>query len=121
VIIFFPAVLFVVAFGTYGLLRLAGGPARTAGTLAWWSAQGGAVAFLLSVVIYQKPASFYTNFVMLPALLLFVCGLGCFVLTLTLAIVALFKRTATREALQALGLAVLTLLIAVLMIRWRAS
>lgn len=119
VIILLPLLLFIVIGGLYGLFRLAGGN-RTHGALAWWSAQGAGLAFLVSVMVYQKPASFYTNFVLLPSIGFFLGGLGCVLLTIALAIVAMIKRTAIREALQGVGLALATLGIAVLIIYWRA-
>jgi hypothetical protein len=76
--------------------------------------------FLVSVLIYEKPASFYVNFVMLPSLFAFLAGVVGVLVTIVLTIVALFKRTAARRALAATGLAVLTMVTAFLIISWRA-
>lgn len=92
----------------------------TAGTLAWRIAQGTCVLFLLSVLLYQKPASFYVNFVMLPSLFAFLAGLIGVIVTIVLTIVALFKRVAVQRALTATGVAVLTMVLAFAVIYWRA-
>jgi hypothetical protein len=88
--------------------------------LAWRIAQGTCVLSLLSVLLYQKPASFYVNFVMLPSLFAFLAGLIGVIVTIVLTIVALFKRVAVQRALTATGLAVLTMVLAFAVIYWRA-
>ena len=91
-----------------------------AGALAWRVAQGTCVLFLRSVLLYQKPASFYVNFVMLPSLFAFLAGLIGVIVTLVLTIVALVKRVAVQRALTATGLALLTMVLAFAVIYWRA-
>jgi hypothetical protein len=94
---------------------------RTIGLLAWRVAQGAAVLFGLAVVLYQKPKSFYTNFVIFPSLALFLSGLLSTMVALGLGVTALFKRDDTKHALIAISLSLLAGAIALGLIVWRAS
>ena len=89
--------------------------------LAWRVAQSAAVAFTLSVLLYEKPKSFYTNFVIFPSLTLFLSGLVATIVTLLLGITALVKRDDTKHALFAISLSLLAGSIALGLIVWRAS
>jgi hypothetical protein len=91
------------------------------GLLAWRLAQGGGVAFLVSVLVYQKPASFYTNFVILPAMLCFTAGLLCLLATVLVALIAFFTGAGAKRDLQAIGLVALAMTASFLVIFWRAS
>jgi hypothetical protein len=105
----------------YMAFRAARRTGRTIGLLAWRVAQGAALLFGLAVVVYQKPKSFYTNFVVFPSLALFVSGLLSTVVTLVLGVTALFKRDDTARALIAISLSLFAGAIALGLIVWRAS
>jgi len=94
---------------------------RTIGLLAWRVAQGASVVFALAVLVYEKPKSFYTNFVIFPSLMLFLSGLLGTIVTLILGITALFKRDDATRALLAIGSSLLAAAIALGLIVWRAS
>lgn len=94
---------------------------RTIGLLAWRVAQGAAVVFALAVLVYEKPKSFYTNFVIFPSLGLFVSGLLGTIVTLILGVAALFKRDDARHALMAISISLLAAAISLGLIIWRAS
>jgi hypothetical protein len=108
------------AFG-YLAFRVARHTGRTIGLMAWRVAQGTAVMFALAVLLYEKPKSFYTNFVIFPSLGLFVSGLIGTIATQILGITALFKRDDARHALLAISLSLLAAAIALGLIVWRAS
>ena len=110
-------------FAIFGYLafRAARRTGRTIGLLAWRVAQTAAVVFTLAVVVYEKPKSFYTNFVIFPSLTLFLSGLAGTIVTLILGVTALFKRDDTKHALIAIGLSLLAGAIALGLIVWRAS
>ena len=110
--------LAVFGFMAFRAARRAG---RTIGLLAWRVAQGASVLFALAVVVYDKPKSFYTNFVILPSLGLFLSGLLGTIVTLILGVTALFKRDDMKLALIAIGLSLLAGAIALGLIVWRAS
>ena len=105
----------------YMAFRAARRTGRTIGLLAWRVAQGGAVLFALAVLVYEKPKSFYTNFVIFPSLTLFLTGLLSTIVTLILGVTALFKRDDTRHALIAISASLLAAAIALGLIIWRAS
>lgn len=105
----------------YMAFRAARRTGRTIGLLAWRVAQGAAVAFALAVVLYEKPKSFYTNFVIFPSLTLFVSGLLGTIVSLILGVTALFKRDDARLALIAISAALLSGATALGLIIWRAS
>jgi hypothetical protein len=94
---------------------------RTIGLLAWRVAQGASVLFALAVMLYEKPKSFYTNFVIFPSLALFISGLLATIVTQILGITALFKRDDATRALFAIGVSLLAAAIALALIIWRAS
>jgi len=94
---------------------------RTIGLLAWRVAQGSAVLFALAVLVYEKPKSFYTNFVIFPSIILFLTGLLGTIVTLGLGVTALFKRDDIKHALIAISVALLSGTIALGLIVWRAS
>jgi hypothetical protein len=110
----------VAVFG-YMAFRAARRTGRTIGLLAWRVAQSAAVVFALAVLVYEKPKSFYTNFVIFPSLILFLSGLLGTIATLILGITALFKRDDATRALLAIGLSLLASAIALGLIVWRAS
>lgn len=66
----------------------------------------GGLCFLGAAAVYEEPQSFYTNFVLFPSLLLMLAGT---VLDLLAGALALFnlRGPARKEALIALGIAVL--------------
>jgi hypothetical protein len=105
----------------YVAFRVARHAGRTIGLMSWRVAQGTAVMFALAVVVYDKPTSFYTNFVIFPSLALFVSGLIGTIATHILGVTALFKRDDTRHALFAISLSLLAAAIALGLIVWRAS
>jgi hypothetical protein len=105
----------------YMAFRAARRTGRTIGLLAWRVAQGAALVFALAVVVYEKPKSFYTNFVIFPSLALFVSGLLATIVTQILGIVALFKRDDASRALLAIGISLLSAAMALGLIVWRAS
>jgi hypothetical protein len=108
------------AFG-FMAFRAARRTGRTIGLLAWRISQAAAVVFVLAVLLYEKPKSFYTNFVIFPSLTLFVTGLLGTIVTLILGITALFKRDDATRALLAIGVSLLAGAIALGLIVWRAS
>lgn len=110
--------LAVLGFMAFRAARRTG---RTIGLLAWRVAQGAAVVFALAVLLYEKPKSFYTNFVIFPSLALFVSGLIGTIVTQILGITALFKRDDATRALLAIGASLLAAAIALGLIVWRAS
>ncbi len=55
--------LAVVVFGGYAMFRLDRRDSSPLGWLAWRAAQAAGRTLLRSVLVYQKPQSFYTNFV----------------------------------------------------------
>jgi hypothetical protein len=105
----------------YFAFRAARRTGRTIGLLAWRVAQGSAVVFALAVALYEKPKSFYTNFVIFPSITLFLTGLAGTVVTLLLGVTALFKRDDATHALIAISLSLLAGAIALGLIVWRAS
>jgi hypothetical protein len=72
----------------------------------------GGLCFLGAVAVYQEPQSFYTNFVLFPSLLLMLIGA---VLDLIAVVMALFnlRGPARKEALIALGIALLVPVISI--------
>lgn len=110
--------LAVVSYMAFRAARRAG---RTIGLLAWRVAQGSVLAFVLAVAVYEKPKSFYTNFVIFPSLTLYVTGLLGTISTLILAITALVKRDDTRPALIGISMSLLGAVAAMALIIWRAS
>jgi hypothetical protein len=94
---------------------------RTIGLLAFRVAQGSAVVFALAVLLYEKPKSFYTNFVIFPSLALFLTGLVATIVTLILGVTALFKRDDIKHALIAITVSLLGAAISLGLIVWRAS
>ena len=94
---------------------------RTYGTIAMRVAQGTALVFILSIVLYQKPESFYVNFVILPSLFLFFGGLVCVLVTLVLGVIALVKGDGRRQAALAMAGAVLSAVATFVIILWRAG
>jgi hypothetical protein len=88
--------------------------------LAWRAAQFASAALALSVLVYQKPQSFYTNFVIFPSVVLYLSGLLCVAVALVLAVVALFKGE-TAGALRSAAMAVAAAAAATLIILWRAG
>jgi hypothetical protein len=105
----------------YMAFRAARRTGRTIGLLAWRVAQGSAVVFALAVLVYEKPKSFYTNFVIFPSLALFLTGLAGTIATLILGVTALFKRDDAKIALIAISISLLAGAIALGLIVWRAS
>jgi hypothetical protein len=79
------------------------------------------VAFALAVVLYQKPKSFYTNFVIFPSLALYISGLLGTVAALILGVTALLKRDDSRNALIAISASLAAAAAAMGVIIWRAS
>jgi len=94
---------------------------RTIGLLSWRVAQGASVVFALAVAVYDKPKSFYTNFVIFPSLTLFLSGLLATVVTVILGIAAVIKRDDATRGLLAIGISLLAGAIALGLIVWRAS
>lgn len=94
---------------------------RAYGTIALRVAQGSALVFILSIALYQKPESFYVNFVILPSLFLFLGGLGCVFVTLVLGVIALVKGDGRRQAVIAMAGAVLSAVATFVIILWRAG
>jgi hypothetical protein len=119
-LVLFVILVGIVLGGAYGLFRLAGPSGATPAALAWRTAQGAFVAFVVAIMVYQKPQSFYINFVIVPAIFCYLAGLCCVILTIVLAIAAFLKRTATRRAAESIGLALATWVVATLIIWWRA-
>jgi hypothetical protein len=111
-------ILTVFGFMAFRAARRTG---RTIGLLAWRVAQTAAVVFTLSVLLYEKPKSFYTNFVIFPSLTLFLSGLFGTIVTLILGVTALFKRDDIKHALIAITLSLFAAAIALGLIVWRAS
>jgi hypothetical protein len=72
----------------------------------------GGLCFLLAAAVYQEPQSFYVNFVLFPSLLLMLIGT---VLDLIAGAMALFnlRGPARKEALIALGIALLVPVISI--------
>jgi hypothetical protein len=111
----------ILALIHYAVFRVARRAGRTIGQLAWRAAQGATVSFVLSVLFYEKPKSFYTNFVIFPALALYIAGLLATVATLVLGITALRKRDDRKRALIAIATALIAATAAIGLIIWRAS
>lgn len=111
------AALLVATWAIVGALRRRG---RTFGMLAWRTAQVTSGVFLLAVLLYQKPQSFYTNFAVLPSLFAFLGGVLFVFVTVVLSAIALVKRDDGRRALVAVGTAVFGAVAALLVIVWRA-
>jgi hypothetical protein len=102
------------------LLWLAGPPSSTLASWAWRVAQAAGVLFVASVALYEKPKSFYTNFVLLPSVALFLIGLLSAIIAIALGIVTAVRGDA-RRGLTAIGLALASTVTAWLVILWRAS
>jgi hypothetical protein len=111
----------ILALIHYAVFRVARRAGRPIGLVAWRAAQGAIVAFVLAVVLYEKPKSFYTNFVIFPSLALYIAGLLGTIAALILGITALFKRDDSRNALIAVGSSLAAAVAAMGVIIWRAS
>ncbi|HMB55097.1 MAG TPA: hypothetical protein VKU40_17395 [Thermoanaerobaculia bacterium] len=74
--------------------------------LGFWLAVGGAACCLLAVLVYEKPESFYTNFVILPSLYSLAAGVVLDLVAVVLALTGL-GREGRKRALQTLALALL--------------
>ena len=94
----------VLAMAGYAAFRAARHQGRTIGLMAWRVGQATTIVFALAVVVYQKPASFYTNFVILPAALLYLTGLAGTLIALILGVTAIAKRDDVNRALSGLDL-----------------
>jgi hypothetical protein len=105
----------------YFAFRAARRTGRTIGLLAFRVSQGSAVLFAFAVLLYEKPKSFYTNFVIFPSITLFLTGLLGTIVTLFLGVTALFKRDDAPRALIAISVVLLAGAIALGLIVWRAS
>jgi len=75
-------------------------------TTSFWLAVAGAVCCLLAVIVYDEPESFYTNFVLLPALYSLAAGVVLDVVAMVLALTGL-GGAGRKRALQTLALALL--------------
>lgn len=111
-------VLAMVGFAAFRAARHQG---RTMGLLAWRVGQATAAAFALAVLVYDKPGSFYTNFVILPSLLLYLTGLFGTIVALILGVTAIIQRDEVHRALSAISLSLLSAATATALIVWRAS
>lgn len=109
-----------IAIGVGMLVRLLRRKGASWSAMAWRVMQAGGVAFVLSVLLYQKPGSFYTNFVVIPSMLLFLGGVLAALVTIVFGTMALIKREATRKPLIAMATAVLSAIATILLIMWRA-
>jgi ABC-type Fe3+-siderophore transport system permease subunit len=89
-------------------------------TMAWRVMQAGEVAFVLAVLLYEKPQSFYTNFVIMPSLLLYLGGVLTVLVTIVLGTLALINREEKRQPLIAMAASALTAVVSILMIIYRA-
>ena len=105
----------------YAAFRAARHEGRTMGLMAWRVGQGAAVMFTLAVLAYEKPGSFYTNFVILPSALLYLAGLLGTVVVLIFGIIALIQRDDIHHALMAISLSLFAAAAATTLIAWRAS
>jgi uncharacterized membrane protein len=115
----FAGALAVVVVGALFWLRR---PAPAAlGRWAWRAAQATGGLLLLSVAVYQKPQSFYTNFVILPSMVLFLVALTTAVVALVLGLAATIRGDADRRGLKAIAAALVAIVAAFLVILWRAS
>jgi hypothetical protein len=74
-------------------------------TVAFILSVAGAVCCLLSVLVYEKPESFYVNFVILPSLVLTLAAWSLDLIAIVLALLGL-KGPARKKALLSLGLAI---------------
>lgn len=92
----------------------------THGLFAWRVAQAATLSFILSVAVYEKPASFYTNFVIVPAIICFLFGLLLVVCTLVLGLLALVRQQDGRKGLAASALALIAAVACLAIISWRA-
>jgi hypothetical protein len=111
----------ILALIHYAVFRAARRAGRTIGLVAWRTAQGAIGAFVLAVVLYEKPKSFYTNFVIFPSLALYISGLLFTIAALIVGVTALFKRDDSRNALIAIGSSIGAAAAAIGLIIWRAS
>jgi hypothetical protein len=111
----------ILAVVGYGAFRWARHHGQTIGLLAWRVAQGTAVVFGLAVLVYQKPGSFYTNFVIFPSLILYLSGLLGTIVAVLLGLTALIKRDDAHRALKGISVSLLSAAIATALIVWRAS
>jgi hypothetical protein len=111
----------ILAMAGYAAFRAARHHGRTIGLLAWRVAQGNAVMFALAVAVYQKPASFYTNFVIFPSLILYLSGLLGTLVAVLLGVTALVKRDDAQRALIGISMSLLAAAAATALIVWRAS
>lgn len=93
----------------------------THGAFAWRSAQAACVAFALSIAVYAKPQSFYTNFVIVPAVTCFLSGLLLVLVTLVLGVLALVKKQDARRGLTACAMSLIATVVTLAVIAWRAS
>lgn len=75
-------------------------------TLGFWLAVVGAACCLLAVLVYEKPESFYTNFVLLPALYSLAAAVVLDLVAVVLALTGL-RGDGKKRALQTLALALL--------------
>jgi hypothetical protein len=105
----------------YAAFRAARHQGRTMGLMAWRVGQATAVVFTLAVLVYDKPASFYTNFVIIPSLLLYLTGLFGTLIVLILGVSAIIQRDDVHRALSAISLSLLSAATATALIVWRAS
>jgi hypothetical protein len=110
-------VIVIVCVATLPRLRPA---AATVGAWAWRLALVTAALFVAAIGTYQKPASFYTNFVLFPSLVFFLIGLLLTVIAIPLGIVAAIRGD-TARGLKAIGLALLSATTAWIVILWRAA
>jgi hypothetical protein len=111
----------ILAMAGFMAFRAARRTGRTIGLLAWRVAQGTAVVFALAVLVYEKPGSFYTNFVVFPSLVLYLSGLLATIVALILGITALIKRDDVPRALFAISVSLFAAAAAMGVIIWRAS
>jgi hypothetical protein len=111
------ALMLAAVVGVLRWLRLA--PATLDGW-AWRGSQVACALFLLSVAVYRKPQSFYTNFAILPSLMLFLVGIFLALVAIVTGLVAAV-RGQRRGGLNAVGLALVSTVSAWLVILWRAS
>jgi hypothetical protein len=116
--LFAAALAFVLVGALFWLRRPA--PA-TLGRWAWRAAQTTGVLLLIAIALYQKPQSFYTNFVILPSLLLFLVALSTAVIAIVLGLAAAIRGDTGRQGVKSIALALAAVVAAWLVILWRAS
>jgi hypothetical protein len=74
-----------------------------------------------AVLVYQKPGSFYTNFVIFPSMLLWLSGILASVVAVVVSGLAVIRGESKARALASFVLAAVAPVLAFVVILWRSS